>query len=520
MKKRPDARNKPEFKAKFIEVAVDQMKMGWTNEAIKKGIYDNSLFKKGDTRLQAIIDEARAECGVPDPNTASNAGVELTDFYAYMPTHQYIFTPTREMWPASSVNSRLLSVPVLKKDGTPATDANGNPRYTKPSSWLDVQRPVEQMTWAPGEPLVIPDRLISEGGWVEHIGISTFNLYRPPTIKPGDSAKATRWVDLIRLVDPDDAEHIMDYFAHRVQRSDEKINHGLVLGGDPGIGKDTLVEALKEAVGPWNCKEASPQDVMGSYNDFMRSIVLRISEARDLGDVNRFAFYEHSKTLLAAPPHTVRVNAKYIPHHYAFNVCGVIFTTNNKTDCLYLPADDRRHYVAWSDLKKEHFDPEFWLDFYAWYQTGDGFEHVAAFLAGRDLSRFDAKAPPKKTAAFWAIVDAGVPAEQSELADVIDEIAAGNDLTKKPPKNVDALSLSIINDYAIGQFFEWLQDRKNRRSMPRRFEKCGYTPVRNPDAEDGLWVIKRKRQVIYARSKLSAREQFTAAQTLIKTMEA
>jgi hypothetical protein len=294
------------------------------------------------------------------------------------------------------------------------------------------------------------------------------------------------------------------------------MNFGTVLGGDPGIGKDTLVEALKEAVGPWNCKEASPQDVMGSYNDFVRSVVLRISEARDLGELNRFAFYEHSKTLLATPPDVVRVNAKYIPQHYVLNRCCVLYTTNNKTDCLYLPADDRRHYVAWSNLKKEDFAAGFWLDFYDWYQNRNGFEHVAAFLAQRDISGFDAKAPPPTTAAFWAIVDAGVPAEQSELADVIDEIRDGNEFTKKPPKSVDALTLAIVSDYAGGQFFEWLQDRKNRRAMPRRFEKCGYVPVRNTDANDGLWVIKRKRQVIYARANLSPREQLAAAQALTK----
>jgi hypothetical protein len=27
---------------------------------------------------------------------------------------------------------------------------------------------------------------------------------------------------------------------------------------------------------------------------------------------------------------------------------------------LFLPADDRRHYVAWSDLKKEYFDADYW----------------------------------------------------------------------------------------------------------------------------------------------------------------
>jgi hypothetical protein len=515
MKKRPDPRNKSEFKADFIKIAVDQMKKGWTDEAIKKDLYKNGIYKKGDSRPQAIIDEARAECGVADPNAASSDGVELNDFYAYMPTHQYIFTPTREMWPGTSVNARLPPVALLKSDGTPVVDAKGKPKFTSPSSWLDRQRTVEQMTWAPGELLVIIDRIISDGGWISHPGLSTFNLYRPPTIELGDATKAGRWVDLMRKVYPHDADHIMDYFAHRRRYPDEKPNHALVLGGGVGIGKDTLIEALKEAVGPWNCKEASPQDVMSGYNDFMRSVVLRISEARDLGDVNRFAFYEHSKTLIATPPDVARVNAKYIPQHYVLNRCGVIFTTNNKADCLYLPADDRRHYVAWSDLKKEDFAPEFWLDFYAWYQTGAGFGHVAAFLAERDLSKFDAKAPPKKTAAFWAIVDTGIPTEQSELADVIDEIANGNSFTRKVGVNVDALSISMINDCAIGSFFEWLQDRKNRRSIPRRFEQCGYTPARNPDADDGLWVIKRKRQVIYARSKMSLDEQHLAARKLV-----
>ena len=37
----------------------------------------------------------------PKTNAGEN-GVGLTDFYSYMPTHQYIFTPTREMWPAST----------------------------------------------------------------------------------------------------------------------------------------------------------------------------------------------------------------------------------------------------------------------------------------------------------------------------------------------------------------------------------------------------------------------------------
>jgi hypothetical protein len=65
--------------------------------------------------------------------------------------------------------------------------------------------------------------------------------------------------------------------------------------------------------------------------------------------------------------------------------------------------------------------PAYWTDLYQWFATG-GNQHVAAYLAQLDLSGFDAKAPPAKTATFWEIVDASRAPEDAELADVLDEI--------------------------------------------------------------------------------------------------
>jgi Primase C terminal 2 (PriCT-2) len=143
--------------------------------------------------------------------------VSLADFYAYMPTHNYIFVPSREMWPASSVNARLGSVPLSNPDGTAAVDTEGKREKLGASTWLDQNQPVEQMTWAPGLPMLIRDRLISEGGWIEQPGMACFNLYLPPTIKPGNAAEAERWLDHIHKVfGQDDAKHIVTFLAHRV----------------------------------------------------------------------------------------------------------------------------------------------------------------------------------------------------------------------------------------------------------------------------------------------------------------
>src|SRR5262249_61914048 len=82
---------------------------------------------------------------------------------------------------------------------------------------------------------------------------------------------------------------------------------------------------------------------------------LQVSEARDLGDVNRFQFYDHMKAYTASPPDVLRVDEKHL-HEYAVpNCCGVIITTNHKADGIYLPPDDRRHHVGWSNLTKEDF---------------------------------------------------------------------------------------------------------------------------------------------------------------------
>ena len=128
---------------------------------------------------------------------------------------------------------------------------------------------------------------------------------------------------------------------------------------------------------------------------FCKSVILRVNEARDLGDaerINRFTFYDHTKIYTAAPPDVLRVDEKHLREYYVFNVLGFLITTNHKTDGIYLPADDRRHYVAWSNLTKEDFTPDYWRALWSWY-SGGGFEHVAAYLSELDISSFDPKAP-------------------------------------------------------------------------------------------------------------------------------
>jgi putative DNA primase/helicase len=56
-----------------------------------------------------------------------HCGVALADFHAYMPMHNYIYVPTREPWPASSVNARIPPIPLVDVAGQPVLNEEGKP---------------------------------------------------------------------------------------------------------------------------------------------------------------------------------------------------------------------------------------------------------------------------------------------------------------------------------------------------------------------------------------------------------
>jgi hypothetical protein len=498
------------FSGKFYKVCCEYFEAGWSDDDIAR-IVDINPKRWSKTSADRYATEGRLEQQIEACRKywQERAGATLDDFCCYLPDNDYIFIPTRAHWPGASVNKRLPRVPLFDVKGDPECNEEGEQLSISPTTWLAQNRPIEQLTWSPGEPLLIKDRVMAEGGWVEHPGVTCFNRYRPPTIESGDAAKAEPWLNLIHSVfmREGDAADLINYFAHRVQRPAEKINYAVLLGGAPGIGKDTIIQALKEAVGPWNFKEASPRDLLSNYNGFAQGVVLRISEAHDLGDISRYSFYEALKGYCAAPPDVIPINIKYTPHHNSLNVCGVLITSNYRTDAMYLPADDRRTLVLWSDVKKEEFvDEGYWPRFWEWYRTG-GFTHVAAYLRTHDLTGFDPKAPPRRTTAFHEIVDAHRAPEDAELADVLDRMG-----------NPDVVTLAQIIEEAKNSAWEfslWLRDKKNRRAIPYRMDGVDYVPVRNKRAADGLWKIKGARQAVYAKKELLPRRQLEAVQQLV-----
>ena len=294
------------------------------------------------------------------------------------------------------------------------------------------------------------------------------------------------------------------WLAHRVQRPQEK--------RQPRTRSRWLIKASeRHAPGasqicrrPWNLAEVSPSRFSAVSTAFSNLVILRVNEARDLGELRPVQLLRPYESLIAAPPDTLRVDektragilhSKLLRRHYH----------DQPQERRNLPlTDDRRHFVAWSPRQKEdeHFQNGYWKDLWTYYRQRGGLRACRRLPEiARYLSDFDPKAPPPKTAAFWAIVDSNRAARKPNWP-----MLSISSVTRTPSR-----CCSFKARASRRSLWEWLADRKNRRTIPHRLEQCGYAPVRNPSANDGLWKISGKRQAIYAKSQLPLREQLEAA---------
>jgi hypothetical protein len=293
-----------------------------TQFRIVRTMSDNVVEFKGKSMLSG--DTPGPTTGNADALIAAEEARRNNLIYA-TDQDKYYHTPTGNFWTAQAVSRHLAAVKVT---------VDNEEKKIPVCVYIARHRAVDMTTWAPGEKLEIHNRLLIEGGWIDSLGAKMLNLYRAPTVK-AKAGDPTPWIEHVRRVFPGEAEEIILWLAHRVQRPGEKINHAIVLGGAQGTGKDTVLEPVAVAIGPWNFTDASPAQFSETFNPFAKGVILRINEVHNLPDDERFQFYEKTKNYITAPPATTSVNDKFLRRHAIPNVTGVILTTNHKVGGLY-----------------------------------------------------------------------------------------------------------------------------------------------------------------------------------------
>ena len=285
----------------------------------------------------------------------------------------------------------------------------------------------------------------------------------------GNALEADLWLDHVHKVYPDSAEHIIRWLAHRVQRPAEKINHALVLGGSQGIGKDTLLEPAKYAVGPWNVvrdladRAARPLQRLSQVGDPARERGARPRRVQPLRPVRAPQGLHGGAAGRAAR----RREAPARIHHPELLRRGHHLEPPGRA----VPAG--RRSAPLRRLERAHQGRASSTATGAASGAGTtpaGSTTSPPIWASSTSRASTRRRRRRRPPAFWQIVSTGSAPEDAELADLLDKLG-----------NPDAVTLAQLRGKADASFDDWLADRRNRRAIPHRMNSCGYVPVRNPE---------------------------------------
>lgn len=363
----------------------------------------------------------------------------------------------RELWP--TVNTKKGEVKAVP----PATAINA----------VETGLTVEGATWWPGKPKFITDVAVTERGPIETKGAICYNTYIAPP-RPKVQGDPTPWIEHVKKLYPDEAEHehFFNWAAHLLQRPEEKVNHGIVLAGSQGIGKDTMLLPLRQGVGYWNTAEIDPDEIFGIYNSYIKNLLIVVNEVRPHETSHRaMSFYNALKPLLAAPPEMLLANAKYMTPIPVRNLCRVVLTTNSPLS-VHMPESDRRLFILTSALTREEFEEGYFQKIYHWLKKENGMAAVINWLLDRDISDFDATIPPPMTEGKEQMVHTTNEYRRNYLDDILDGMT---DMDVIFPQDMVAYANAAANFDDMDEIKKVL----NASNLHIKMDDRGYIAVKN-----------------------------------------
>jgi hypothetical protein len=264
------------------------------------------------------------------------------------------------------------------------------------------------LTYAPGESILCArDGLVYGNRWRDA---------RPPAVA-GDIGP---WLAHVERMIPEEREraHVLDVMAFKVQNPHRKINHAVLHGGAPGVGKDTLWAPFLWAIGGdalINVSLVRNEELTSQWGYALETEVMVINELRQAEAKDRRALENQLKPLIAAPPDMLPINRKGLHPYMALNRLFVLAYSNERV-AINLPTEDRRWFVIWSDAGR--MSPAESVGLWAWYKSG-GMSCVAAWLHLRDVAAFNPGLPPMMTEAKAIMVEAGMSGAESFLVELM-----------------------------------------------------------------------------------------------------
>lgn len=225
-----------------------------------------------------------------------------------------------------------------------------------------------------------------------------YNLYRGMNVAQ-EKGDVSPWVNLVTDVicagDQVLAKYVIQYFAHMIQKPEQRPHVAIIMRGKPGAGKGSLLTPFRKMLGQHYAQVQGLSKISGKFNALViAKLLVFIDEIRASGKETADAF----KVMVTES--VLAVEKKGIDAESVSNFARYI-GASNRFDAVHAMENERRQLLL--EVSDKYTDKnkgstrEYWKKYNDWCENG-GAGKLLHFLAGYDISDFDHTRAPITTA--------------------------------------------------------------------------------------------------------------------------
>ncbi len=335
--------------------------------------------------------------------------------------------------------------------------------YLKPYTkvWLGSQRKRAALNGTEFDPKKDPLSINNE----------VFNIYQGFGIKPEHSQERdiSPWLELVTVIcnnDKTKIDYLINWFAHAIQKPEEKPGVAIVMRSGQGYGKGSLMKPFASIFGAHYMHSTNSKDISSNFNAVLENkLMVFFDEA--------FAGTNQATDILKGliTESKLRIERKGFDTYFIDNYIRIVMASNRE-NIIRFEKDERRYlYIDVPEDNKltlEKFD-----EYYSWERNG-GAGNLFGYLNGLNIENFNPRVAPKTNELDTAKMYSFSGSEQIIFhilndESTFDEVFIQNknwSMIYKQSLNlaqIYGVKKELINDIALGRLLKKIGFKKKRK---------------------------------------------------------
>jgi hypothetical protein len=197
-------------------------------------------------------------------------------------------------------------------------------------------------------------------------------------------------------------DYLINYLAHLVQKPYEKPEVAIILRGEQGAGKDSMIDALSKIIGKkFVHRTSNMQDAFGNFTSSLKDNL--IYQFNEVDSKDGFGNNQSIKDIITCEEH--QINEKCI-RPYPIRNCSRFFFFSNCLTVVDIPPDDRRFVVFKTG---EKLSAKYYCEYFDKVNDEDEIANLYTYLLNVDITKFKPRNDRPKTDNYQIMTEMSIP---------------------------------------------------------------------------------------------------------------